>query len=115
VPKDANSFSTSPFDTLERASFAGFIRSGGIKIVEFGGKHCAPCNRMRERLIALQKEMPELTLGLVFWEDSPELFKDWKVTYIPAQVVFNNQGVEIARHVGEWEIREMKKAIAAYK
>ena len=102
-----------PFDTLDRASFNDFIRLDGIKIAEFGGKHCAPCNRMRERLTKLQKEMPELKLGLVFWEDSPELYKDWGVTYIPVQVVFDTHGKETARHVGEWETAEMKEAVQA--
>jgi thiol-disulfide isomerase/thioredoxin len=103
--------SATPFDTLNRSSFDGFICSDEMKIVEFGGKHCAPCNRMRERLIALQKEIPDLKLGLVFWEDCPELFQDQGVTYIPAQVVFDARGRETARHVGEWDMDEMKRAL----
>ena len=45
-----------------------------------------------------------MRLGIVFWEDNPEMFEEWNVPLIPAQIIFDADGREVTRHRGSWAI-----------
>ncbi|MBE0644900.1 MAG: thioredoxin family protein [Bacteroidetes bacterium] len=94
----------SKLDTLDAGSMDRFLAAGKLAVVEFGGKRCGPCIEMRGILRQLGSRRPDLRLGLVFWEDNPELFEKWRVTLIPAQIIFDRSGREVARHRGVWEL-----------
>lgn len=89
---------------LDPGSMDAFLVAGSPSVVEFGGKRCIPCMEMRETLAQLHGRRPAVRLGIVYWEDNPELFETWKVGLIPAQIVFDRQGREITRHRGAWEL-----------
>lgn len=88
--------------TLRADSFEAFLRKGGPVLIEFGGKRCRPCMEMRHVLEEVGGLRPDLRLGIVFWEDDPELFAKWDVPLIPAQIIFDD-GRELTRHRGGWE------------
>ena len=98
----ARNGSTTRLITLHVDSFEAFLREGGPSLVEFGGKRCLPCMEMRGILEEIGAERPDLRLGIVFWEDDPELFAKWNVPLIPAQIVFDGTR-EVTRHRGSWE------------
>ena len=88
--------------TLGAASIEDFLAAGGPALIEFGGKRCLPCMEMRGILEEVGAARPDLRIGIVFWEDDPELFEKLKVPLIPAQIVFDG-GREVQRHRGTWE------------
>lgn len=88
--------------TLGARGMDGFLAAGGPALIEFGGKRCLPCMEMRGILEEVGAARPDLRIGIVFWEDDPELFDQWKVSLIPAQLVFDGTR-EVARHRGTWE------------
>lgn len=98
--------------TLDAGSVDAFLAAGGPALIEFGGKRCIPCMEMREVLEEVGAARPDLRIGIVFWEDDPELFEKWKVPLIPAQIVFDG-GREVQRHRGTWERDTLLAALAA--
>jgi thiol-disulfide isomerase/thioredoxin len=92
---------------LENETLDSFLNAGGPSLIEFGGKNCIPCRNMREILEEFASLRPDVRLGIVFWEDSPELFGRWNITAIPAQVVFDQNGRERTRHQGIWSLEEL--------
>ena len=97
---------------LDQRRMPVFLKAGGPMLLEFGGKRCISCANMRKELEKLQAAMPSLRIGFVYWEDSPELFEEWKIGLIPAQIILDADGKETTRHQGIWEMKEMKRALA---
>jgi thioredoxin 1 len=87
---------------LGAGNIENFLAAGGPALIEFGGKRCLPCMEMRDILEEVGAARPDLRIGIVFWEDDPELFEKWKVPLIPAQIVFDGTR-EVQRHRGTWE------------
>ncbi|MBR9976587.1 MAG: thioredoxin family protein [Bacteroidetes bacterium] len=92
--------SASIITELDMKSFGSFLASGTTTIVQFGGKRCLPCMEMRSILTEIGMEHPDVRIGIVFWEDSPELFAEWNITVIPARIMFDEAGNEHSRHRG---------------
>jgi thioredoxin 1 len=97
---------------LKADTMQEFLTAGSASVVEFGGKRCLPCMEMRGILEELARRRPDIRIGIVFWEDAPELFAKWEVTLIPAQIIFDAGGREVARHRGVWELEDMLEKIS---
>ncbi|MCB2205123.1 thioredoxin family protein [bacterium] len=114
---DEASVERNPTDTLivplRAETMRVFLSAGSTSVIEFGGKRCLPCQEMRGILKTLALRRPDIRIGIVFWEDTPELFAEWEVTLIPAQIIFDAQGREVARHRGVWELKDMLAHIPA--
>lgn len=92
--------SSSIITELDAENFHTFLASGTPTIVQFGGKRCLPCMEMRNILEEAGSERRDIRIGIVFWEDSPELFAEWKIGAIPARILFDDTGTERRRHRG---------------
>ncbi|MDX9759066.1 MAG: thioredoxin family protein [Bacteroidota bacterium] len=98
--------------TLGANNIEEFLAAGGPALIEFGGKRCIPCMEMRDILEDVGATRPDLRIGIVFWEEDPELFEQWKVPLIPAQIVFDGNR-EVQRHRGTWERDTLLTVLAA--
>ncbi len=96
---------------LSAAAVDSFSTAGGVALIEFGGKHCGPCKTMRGILRDYIAVNADLRVACVYWETDPEAFKRFSVGSVPAQLVFDASGKEIARHVGVWEKSDLNQAI----
>ncbi|MFZ1728926.1 MAG: thioredoxin family protein [Bacteroidota bacterium] len=113
--EEGEAASSSKILTLDAGSMDAFLAAGGPAIIEFGGKRCLPCMEMRKTLDKLGELRKGVRLGIVYWEDNPELFEKWKVGLIPAQIVFDGSGREVTRHRGSWELDSLLAQIDGLK
>ena len=98
--------------SLDTEGLKAFLGERGPALLEFGGHRCISCVTMRGYLQEIGKSYPSLRIGCVYWEDTPELLTEWKIGIIPAQILFDEEGREILRHVGVWEIEEIEDALS---
>ena len=74
---------------------------GMVTMVDLGANSCIPCKMMAPILEELKTEYKDKA-AIVFidvWK-LPEQSKKFKVSMIPTQVFFDQNGTEIYRHVG---------------
>ena len=50
---------------------------------------------------------------LVDTDDYPDIARQYRVSAIPAQFVFDAKGKEVAKHIGLWPAEEIDQALAA--
>ena len=80
------------------------IFSGKYTFLEFGGRTCIPCRRMQPILMDLHNRYGSvMNVYNVYLEDDPSIARDFRINLIPTQIIFDENGVEIGRHVGYWE------------
>ncbi len=96
---------------LDSTTITRFREAGTPAILEFGGHRCVSCEQMKSNFAELREHYPKLRIGYVYWEDSPRLFDAWNIGLIPAQVVLDDEGKEITRHTGVWDVEEMKNVV----
>ena len=83
---------------------------GMVTMVDLGATSCIPCKMMAPILEELKTEYKDKA-AIVFidvWK-MPEQSKKYKVSMIPTQVFFDQNGTEVYRHVGFMD----KQAIVA--
>ncbi|MHB8987424.1 MAG: thioredoxin family protein [Desulfobulbia bacterium] len=83
---------------------------GMVTMVDLGATTCIPCKMMAPILEELKAEYKDKA-AIVFidvWK-MPEQSKKYKVSMIPTQVFFDQNGTEVYRHVGFMD----KQAIVA--
>jgi thioredoxin 1 len=87
--------------------------SGKFTMIEFGGRRCVPCKEMQPILSRIHaKYATVIDIYNVYMEDDPDIGDRFRVNLIPTQVIFNQRGKEIKRHVGLWKEEEIE---AQYK
>ena len=79
------------------------LSSGEPTLAEFGWRTCVPCKEMKPILEELAVEYQgKLNVVIVEVYDQMELTGQYGITAIPTQIVFDNNGNEITRHIGFW-------------
>jgi len=58
-------------------------------------------------LLEYQMRNECVRIACVFWEDDPELFEKYNIGVIPVQVIFDEYGEEVFRHVGALDEDEL--------
>jgi len=88
---------------LTPAELAAKTGSGRWLIVEFGGRHCIPCMRMRMQPVLqdIQKVLGKRAEIHNFWvRDHLAVARRLRIMVIPTQIIFNPDGKEAFRHQG---------------
>jgi len=95
---------TSSTIDLASISLADCLSSGKFTLAEFGWKNCIPCKRMKpilEEMAMEYKGVFNVVIVEVYSQQS--LTRANKITSIPTQIIFNDKGKEVYRHVGYWD------------
>jgi len=84
--------------SLTSQNFADIVAEGAV-LVDFWADVCAPCRALIPVLEALDRDVPELTIGKVDIQKERDLALSWGVNALPTLVFFVN-GVEKTRMTG---------------
>ena len=96
--------------TLDLASISlkDCLSSGKFTLAEFGWKDCIPCKQMKPILeeLALEYEgVFNVVIVEVYSQES--LTRAHKIMAIPTQIIFNDKGVEVYRHIGYFSKKDI--------
>ncbi len=86
---------------------------GMVTMVDLGANSCIPCKMMAPILEEVKTEYKDKA-AIVFidvWK-LPEQAKKYKVSVIPTQVFFDQNGTEVYRHVGFMDKQAIKAQLA---
>jgi len=79
------------------------LSNGKPTLAEFGASTCIPCKQMKPILEQLAIDYEgKLNVVIVEVYDQMELTRSYKIMTIPTQIVFDNNGTEVTRHIGLW-------------
>jgi len=103
-PRPTPEQSTASPPNLVSISLAWALASGQPTLAEFSWREdCVPCKMMEPLLeeLALEYEGKVNVVILVVYEHL-ELARQYGIITMPTQIFFDNNGKEIARHMGFW-------------
>ena len=84
------------------------LSSGKPTLAEFGSSTCIPCKEMKPILEELAKEYEgKLNVVIVEVYEQMDLTRQYGIMAIPTQIIFDNSGKEITRHIGFWSKEEI--------
>ena len=97
-----------PPPSLTMSSLVDALSNGRPTIAEFGSSKCVPCKMMKPVLenLAVMFE-GELNVVIIEVYEQMSLTREYGVMSIPTQVIFDENGQEIARHIGYWPMEEI--------
>jgi len=97
-----------PPPSLTMTSLEEALSNGRPTIAEFGSSKCVPCKMMKpvlENLAIIFEE--ELNVVVIEIYESMGLAREYKIMAIPTQIIFDENGQEITRHIGYWPMEEI--------
>ncbi|MCM8820897.1 MAG: thioredoxin family protein [Candidatus Omnitrophica bacterium] len=69
--------------------------------VEFGSESCIPCKMMKPIIAELEKEYSgQMVVKFIDIYENPGIAEKYGIRAIPTQIFFDEEGKEIARHMG---------------
>ena len=90
--------------SLNSATFVKVLTNGKCSLIEFGGRRCIPCRQMQPILAELNLAFAaSMNIFNVYVDEERDLARNYRISLIPTQIVFDRTGKEISRHVGYWE------------
>ena len=97
-----------PPPSLTLTSLEEALSNGRPTIAEFGSSKCVPCKMMKPVLenLAIIFE-GELNVVIIEVYEQMSLARGYKIMSIPTQIIFDENGQEITRHIGYWPIEEI--------
>ena len=99
---ESKSFTEVP--ALDDAQLKQVLSLKKYAMIEFGGRHCIPCRKMQPILAELARDYGDsISIANVFVQKRMNLGRQYKITLIPTQVIFDKHGKEIFRHGGFWQ------------
>jgi len=97
-----------PPPSLTLTSLEEALSNGRPTIAEFGSSKCIPCKMMKPVLenLAIIFE-GELNVVIIEVYEQMSLARGYKIMSIPTQIIFDENGQEITRHIGYWSMEEI--------
>jgi len=97
-----------PPPSLTMTSLEKALSNGRPTIAEFGSSKCIPCKMMKPVLenLAIMFEW-ELNVVIIEVYEQMSLAREYKIMSIPTQIIFDENGQEITRHIGYWPWEEI--------
>ncbi|MBA7700941.1 hypothetical protein ES703_109667 [subsurface metagenome] len=97
-----------PPPSLTMTSLGESLSNGRPTIAEFGSSKCVSCKMMKPVLenLAIIFE-GELNVVIIEIYESMGLAREYKIMSIPTQIIFDENGQEITRHIGYWPMEEI--------
>ncbi len=94
------------------AELTGILKSGKWVIMEFGGERCIPCMHMQPVLQDLRDLLDKKAIIRNFWiQEHPEVARAHQIMVMPTQIIFNQKGEEVFRHMGYFPPEEFHAAL----
>jgi thioredoxin len=104
TPTAAGAAARPPVQALTPDELTAAIKAGKWLIVEFGGERCIPCMHMQPVLQDLRDALDTKAVIRNFWiQDHPEVARAHQIMVMPTQIIFNQKGEEVFRHMGYFQ------------
>ena len=91
------------------------IGKGQIVMIEAGSTKCRACKEMGELLYREKQINPERKIFFVDVGRERDAARAMKIRMIPTQIVYDDQGREIDRHIGGFTTDGLKRFLAKHK
>ncbi|MBA1438664.1 MAG: thioredoxin family protein [Epsilonproteobacteria bacterium] len=91
------------------------IGMGSPVFLEIGSEHCKPCLEMGEILYNLKQKFPNVKIFYINIDSDREFLEHLNLMVIPTQIIFDGNGKEVYRHVGELSFMQLQKILCKYK
>ena len=75
------------------------LNNSGVVLVDFYADWCGPCKMVAPIVAEIAEERPDITVGKINVDDSPELAQQYGVMSIPTLIVFK-EGKPVSQIVG---------------
>lgn len=75
------------------------LNNSGVVLVDFYADWCGPCKMVAPIVAEIAEECPDITVGKINVDDSPELAQQYGVMSIPTLIVFK-EGKPASQIVG---------------
>ena len=95
---------------INQQTFKEFIASG-VCLIDFWAPWCGPCRMQLPVLEQVAAQLPDVKIGKVNVDESPELAAEYGVNNIPYLVVFKD-GVKKADFIGLRQAPALQQALA---
>lgn len=80
-----------------------------MKILKFYADWCAPCKVLGKALDNAKLPIPITEVDV---EENPDMVKEFGIRSVPAVILLTDNGNEMRRWVGVFDINELKEAIS---
>ncbi len=85
-------------------------------LYDFGMGKCASCQQMEKILEKVKAQYgDQLTIRMLYPDKEKELFSQYKIMVVPAQVFLDASGQEVERHMGLFPEEELVKKLKDLK
>lgn len=84
--------------------------SQGVMILDFYATWCRPCRTLMLEIQKVETQYPDVKIGKINIDESPELTSQFKINAVPT-VVFLKDGVEVDRFVGLSDANSIKEKL----
>jgi thioredoxin 1 len=91
------------------------IGKGQVVMVEAGSTMCQSCKEMGELLYHEMEINPKRKIFFVNVGEERNAARAMKIQMIPTQIVYDNNGKEIDRHIGGFTTEGLKQFLAKHK
>ncbi len=91
------------------------IGKGKPHFVEFGSDSCSSCQIMGRKLYKIKKTNQAYNIEFVNVKKERQAAYEFKIRMIPTQVVFDQNGKEVYRHIGVLRDDELENIFNTYK
>ena len=103
---------TAPQETRPNTNSTGLLEvlhNGKPTLAEFGSNTCIPCKQMKPILEQLDVDYADqINVVVVEVYEQRDVTQLYRIMTIPTQIIFNNSGIEVARHIGVWPREEIE-------
>jgi thioredoxin 1 len=82
-----------------------------MKVLDFWGLHCAPCEKIGAYLTELQTEFPDISIEKIAVHENMNLAMEYFVKSVPTLVLIKEQEVVYKGNVGGMSKNELKDLI----
>ena len=91
-----------------------YIGKGKPVLFEVGAESCYSCQIMGKTLYKIKKENPTLNIYFINIQKEREVATPLKIMVIPTQIIYDQNGKEVYRHIGVLKEDEVSKLLATY-
>jgi len=108
---DIQKFKLHPISSL---SAQNHITNSDVTFLEVGSETCYSCQIMGKNIEDVKNQKPDFNVVFVDIYKDPTGLSKFNVRSIPTQIVLNNRGNELYRHIGVLETNQILEAIKKY-
>lgn len=90
------------------------LQEGKSQFVEVGSEHCYACQIMGKMLYSVKRDHPNYRISFVNVKKERYAARELKIRLIPTQIIFDEKGKEVYRHIGILKAQKLEALLKQY-